>query len=61
MKNEHIIDRRRVKLENIKNPDYIPFLGGRPKRSVIINKEDIINLGIALNTCKTIDEFLKII
>ena len=29
-------------------PDYIPFLGGRPKRETIISKDEITNLSIML-------------
>jgi hypothetical protein len=39
--------------------DYIPFLGGRPERETIVGKDDIMNLEITLNTCSTVDEFLK--
>lgn len=36
----------------------IPPLMGRPERETCINEDDILNLNIALNTAKTIDEFL---
>jgi hypothetical protein len=36
----------------------IPFLQGRPDRELPINHDDMINLAILLNTCKTVDEFL---
>jgi hypothetical protein len=36
----------------------IPFLKGRPKRENPIDHDDFINLEIALNTCKTVDELL---
>jgi hypothetical protein len=36
----------------------IPFLKGRPKRETGIDRDDCINLEIALNTCKTVDELL---
>ena len=36
----------------------IPFLKGRPKRNTAIDHDDCINLEIALNTCKTVDDLL---
>lgn len=59
MKKRHVADHRRIKLENIQKKDYIPFLEGRPKRKKIMSNDDIANLSIALNTCKTLEEFLK--
>ena len=38
---------------------HIPFLEGRPRRETPIDRDDVINLEIALNTCKTVGEFLK--
>jgi hypothetical protein len=37
----------------------IPFLKGRPKRDTAIDRDDCMNLEIALNTCKTVDELLN--
>ena len=59
MKKHHVEDKRRIKLEKIQGPDYIPFLEGRPERTVVIRNEDIINLKIALHTSKSFDDFLK--
>jgi len=61
MEKKNVIDKRLVKLENMLKKDYIPFLGGRPKRITVIGQEDIINLSIALNTTKSVDEFIRII
>ncbi|MFP4417135.1 MAG: hypothetical protein ACOC4C_04520 [Fibrobacterota bacterium] len=36
----------------------IPFLKGRPKRNTTIGDDDLTNLRIALNTAKTLDEFI---
>ncbi len=36
----------------------IPFLEGRPKRETAIDRDDLLNLQIALNTAKTVEEFL---
>ena len=41
MKKPKVIDHRRVKLENVNEKDYIPFLGGRPDREKIIKREKI--------------------
>jgi hypothetical protein len=59
MEDRHVIDKRSIKLEDVMKKDYIPFLGGRPKRQTIIGKDDILNLEITLNTCSTVDEFAK--
>jgi len=53
-----VIDKRQVRLEEILKSDYIPFLGGRPDRTTIIQHDEIINLSILLNTTKTLEEFL---
>ncbi len=58
MENKNVVDKRSVKLEDVMRPDYIPFLGGRPKREAIISKDEITNLSIMLNTCATVEEFL---
>lgn len=59
MKKRHVVDHRRIKLENVKKKDYIPFLGGRPKRKKVIGNDDMVNLSIALNTCKSFEELIK--
>ncbi len=59
MKKRNVTDHRRIKLENIQKKDYIPFLGGRPKRKKVISNDDIANLSIALNTSENLEEFLK--
>ena len=59
MKKPKVIDHRRVKLENVNEKDYIPFLGGRPDREKIIKSDDIVNLSIALNASKSFEEFLN--
>lgn len=58
MENKNVIDKRSIKLEDVLKPDYIPFMGGRPKRETVISKEDITNLEIALYTSATMEEFL---
>jgi hypothetical protein len=37
----------------------IPFLSGRPVRDTVIGQDDIINLRIALNSAKTLEQFLE--
>jgi hypothetical protein len=58
---KNVIDRRQIHLEKVMSPDYIPFLGGRPKRITIINNDDIINLAIMLNTTDSLESFIKIL
>lgn len=61
MDNKKVFDKRVVKLEEIMDKNYIPFLGGRPKRSKIIQKEDLQNLTIELNRVITFEEFLALL
>jgi hypothetical protein len=56
---KNVIDRRQIHLEKIMRPDYISFLGGRPKRTIIINNDDIMNLAIMLNTTDSVETFIK--
>ncbi len=58
MKNNTVVDKRQVRLEDVMKPGFIPFLGGRPKRETIIGKDEITNLKIELNTTRTVDEFI---
>jgi hypothetical protein len=58
MEKKNVIDKRSVKLEQMRKPGFIPFLEGRPKRDTVIGKEDILNLSIALETSGTLEEFL---
>ena len=41
--------------------NYIPLFGGRPNRSTVIGSDDIANLIIALNTAKSIDDFVAVV
>ncbi len=58
---EKIMDKRRVKLDELLKKDYIPFLAGRPKRDNPIGSDDLINLRIAFNTAKHLDDFLNMV
>jgi hypothetical protein len=59
MEDKNIVDKRSIRLEDVLKPDYIPFLAGRPPREKVIGADDIINLIINLNTCNTVEDFLK--
>lgn len=37
---------------------HIPFLAGRPKRDCVIDRDDLLNLQIAIYTSKCLEEFL---
>jgi|GEM_PF-1140797 hypothetical protein len=37
----------------------IPYLAGRPKRERVIDRDDLLNVEILLNTCKTVEDVLK--
>jgi len=52
MRNETF--QRRVSKQN-----RIPFLKGRPERDHVIDDEDLINLKIELETCKSLEEFVE--
>lgn len=57
MENRKTSSRKKESAESLlKNKN--PFLQGRPDRELPINHDDMINLAILLNTCKTVDEFL---
>ena len=51
-------DKRRFSLNKVLSEEYIPFLEGRPKRETIIGNNDLTNLKIALNTFKSLEDFL---
>ena len=57
MKKNRVSDRRFIRLEEISKEDYIPFLGGRPVRDTAISQDDVVNLLIALNTSRSLEEF----
>ncbi|MBD3240826.1 MAG: hypothetical protein GF331_09595 [Chitinivibrionales bacterium] len=59
MAKSRVQDKRSVKLENILKEGYIPFRAGRPARDTVIEKEDVLNLRIALHTAKSLEEFLR--
>lgn len=59
MNKSNIVDKRTVKLEEVLREDYIPFLGGRPQRPMVIQRDDILNLRIILNTATSVEDFLK--
>ena len=59
MEKKRVVDKKHARLEEVMNGDYIPFLGGRPKRTTVISVDDILNLRILLNTTKSVEEFLK--
>jgi hypothetical protein len=59
MEKKKIVDKRAVRLEDMQKSDYIPFLGGRPKRKTVISADDILNMKILAHTTKTVEEFVK--
>jgi hypothetical protein len=59
MKKNNIYDKRNIRLDHILDKDFIPFLGGRPKRDKVISYDDILNLKIELNIKETVKEFVK--
>jgi len=59
MDKRHVIDRRKVRLEELMKDGYIPYMAGRPRREKAINTDDLTNLAIALNTSDSINDLLK--
>lgn len=51
-------DNRAVKLEKVLAADFIPLFSGRPRRSLLIGKDDSLDLKIILNTTHTVEEFI---
>lgn len=50
---------RRIHLTRVLAGDVsVPFLGGRPEERGRIRKQDIIDLKILLNTCKSLEKFI---
>ncbi len=58
MKERNLMEELNVMLAKAMSEEYKKLLCGRPSRKKEIDKEDIINLKIALNCSKTIEEFL---
>lgn len=53
-----IIDRRRFKLSDVLSEDYVPFMGGRPKRVENIDLDDQIVLHEQISKVDTVEELL---
>ncbi|NLP01992.1 MAG: hypothetical protein GX089_05830 [Fibrobacter sp.] len=47
-------------LEISRADNHIPFMAGRPRRDAAIGKDDLMNLQIAIYTCKSLEDFLAI-
>jgi hypothetical protein len=52
-------DNRAVKLEKALSSDFIPLFGGRPGRTIVIGKDDSLDLTILLNTTHSVEDFLQ--
>ena len=61
MRRQNVYERRPSRLEELIPQGYIPFLHGRPVRESTIDKDDILNLRIALNTAADLEEFVQLI
>ena len=58
MENRKVIDKRKVKLEDLMKKGHIAYMAGRPEREKVINSDDLTNLAIALNTSDSLDVLL---
>jgi len=61
MNTHEIIDKPSMSLKDSTKVAFIPFLGGRPERSAVIGRDDILDLTIILNTTRSVDEFLTLL
>ncbi len=59
MSERNLMDELNVMLAKAMEDEYKKLFRGRPKRNSEINYEDIINLKIALNCSKSLEEFLS--
>lgn len=59
MRERNLMDELHMMLERAMKEEYEKLLCGRPARDREIDKEDIINLKIALNNARTLKEFLS--
>lgn len=59
MQYRDLMEELNLMLENAMKEDRIEPFHGRPARKSPINKEDIINLKIALYCSKSLEEFLE--
>ncbi len=59
MRQRDLMEELNIMLENAMNEDSIELFHGRPSRKSPINREDIINLKIALYCSKSLEEFLE--
>lgn len=58
MKKKSILDELNNMLSQAKKDIHQRLLTGRPEREHIISEDDILNLHIAMNSAKSLDDFL---
>lgn len=61
MRRNEATGRIREKANEKRKVTGIPFMAGRPRRETVICSDDLMNLKIALATCKTLEEFLRMV
>lgn len=59
MRRRTLMEELHIMLAKAMKEERLKLFRGRPARDTEINKEDIINLKIALNSSKTLEEFLE--
>ncbi|MBN1983800.1 MAG: hypothetical protein JW795_19855 [Chitinivibrionales bacterium] len=59
MKKKNLMDELNFLLANALKEKQIKMFEGRPYREQVICQDDIVNLKISLNCCKTWEEFLN--
>ena len=58
MKKRNLMEELNMMLANAMKENRTKLFRGRPDRDMVINEEDELNLKIALNSSKSLDEFL---
>lgn len=59
MNNLGTVDKKQVQIKEVLKEGYIPFLGGRPERSTVISRDNILDLTIMLNITHSVEDFIK--
>lgn len=59
MEKRNLMNELNMKLSDALKKKRIKMFDGRPFRDLTISQDDIVNLKIALNHCKSLEEFLN--
>ena len=51
-------DQRFAKLAKVLSKEFIPLFGGKPIREKVINRDDVLDIKILLNSTEDVDAFV---